>query len=79
MKVIERRDAKATLSALVAFLGTAGVGVSVAGGMGPAIGWFALAQGDVYWPSYNHDLGYSRALDREAAANPLEIRFDRKA
>ena len=46
--------------AVVAFLGTAGVGLSVADLTGPAIAWFPLAPGEAYWPSYTRDLDYVR-------------------
>jgi hypothetical protein len=49
--------------AVVAFLGTAGVGLSVADSTGPAVGWFPLAPGEVYWPSYTRDLDYVRNLN----------------
>jgi hypothetical protein len=49
--------------AVVAFLGTAGVGLSVAGNIGPAVGWFPLAPGEVYWPSYTRDIDYVRNLN----------------
>ena len=62
--------------ALVAFIGTAGVGISVAGAHGPAIGWFPLAPGEIYWPSYTGDLGYIRALNRPDVANAETIRPD---
>jgi Family of unknown function (DUF6600) len=62
--------------ALVAFLGTRGVGVSYAGASGPAIGWFPLGPGEVYWPSYSRDLGYIRDLNRGAVADLLKIRLD---
>ena len=41
--------------ALVAFLGTPGVGLSYSGGSGPAVAWFPLAPGEVYWPRYGGD------------------------
>jgi hypothetical protein len=47
--------------AVVAFLGTPGVGLSYADGPGPAIAWFPLAPGEIYWPSYTGDLDYFRA------------------
>jgi hypothetical protein len=36
--------------ATVAFLGTPGIGLSYAGGFGPAVAWFPLAPGETYWP-----------------------------
>jgi hypothetical protein len=61
--------------ALVAFLGTAGVGISVAGGNGPAIGWFPLGPGEIYWPAYTGDLGYIRKLNAPDVANAATIRI----
>ena len=60
--------------AVVAFLGTRGVGLSYAGGPGPAIGWFALAPGEIYWPSYTVDIGYIRAVNAGAVADPETIK-----
>jgi Family of unknown function (DUF6600) len=51
------------LPAAVAFLGTPGIGLSYAGGSGPAIGWFSLAPGEAYWPSYTQNLSYIRTLN----------------
>jgi hypothetical protein len=50
--------------AFVAFLGTPGVGLSFADASAPGIGWFPLAPGEVYWPSYNADLDYIRRLNQ---------------
>ena len=60
--------------ALVAFLGTPGVGLSYADGPGPAVAWFALAPGEIYWPSYTADLDYIRALNRADIADLSAIR-----
>ena len=49
--------------AVVAFLGTPGVGLSFAEGSGPAVAWFPLAPGEAYWPSYSADLDYIRGLN----------------
>jgi hypothetical protein len=49
--------------AVVAFLGTPGVGLSYAEGSGPAVAWFPLAPGEAYWPSYSADLDYIRGLN----------------
>jgi hypothetical protein len=57
------------LPAAVAFLGTPGVGISYAGGDGPAVGWFPLAPGEAYWPSYSNDLDYIRAANRGVVSN----------
>ena len=58
--------------AVVAFLGTPGVGLSYAAGSGPAVAWFPLAPGEVYWPGYNGDLDYIRDLNAGDIAD-LEI------
>ncbi len=63
------------MPAVVAFLGTPGVGLSYAGGSGPAIGWFPLAPGEAYWPSYTHDLAYIRELNRSALTDLGQIRL----
>jgi hypothetical protein len=63
----------AYVPAVVAFLGTPGVGLSVAGSSVPAIGWFPLAPGEVYWPSYARSLDYIRALNRGNVADPAAI------
>jgi hypothetical protein len=62
--------------AVVAFLGTAGVGLSVADTTGPAIGWFPLAPGEVYWPSYTRDLDYVRNLNQGNIADVSVIQLD---
>ena len=62
--------------AVVAFLGTAGVGLSVADSTGPAIGWFPLAPGEVYWPSYTRDLDYVRNLNLGNIADVSVIHMD---
>ena len=49
------------MPAVVAFLGTPGVGLSFA--EGAAVGWFPLAPGEAYWPTYSRDLGYVRSLN----------------
>jgi hypothetical protein len=49
--------------AVVAFLGTAGVGLSVADSNVPAVGWFPLAPSESYWPAYTSDLDYVRRLN----------------
>jgi hypothetical protein len=62
--------------ALVAFLGTPGVGLSFAEGNGPAIGWFPLAPDEVYWPSYTRDLNYIRTLNLADVRYAAAIRMD---
>lgn len=47
--------------AVVAFLGTPGIGLSSADGA--AVGWFPLAPGETYWPTYTRDLNYVRNLN----------------
>ncbi len=49
--------------AVVAFLGTPGVGLSYPDGRGPAIAWLPLAPEEIYWPSYSHDVEYIRAVN----------------
>src|SRR5947207_6615552 len=49
--------------ALVAFVGEPGVGYWDAPGVGPAVGWFPLAPGEVYWPSYTRNAGYIRNVN----------------
>jgi hypothetical protein len=49
--------------AVAGFLGTPGVGLSYAEGSGPAVAWFPLAPGEVYWPGYSGDLDYIRRLN----------------
>jgi hypothetical protein len=49
--------------AVVAFLGTPGVGLSYLDGRGPAIAWLPLAPEEIYWPSYSHDVEYIRAVN----------------
>ena len=59
--------------AVVAFLGTAAVGISYADANGPAVGWFPLAPGEVYWPRYTKDLATIRRLNRGAVADVAAI------
>ncbi len=47
--------------AVVAFLGTPGVGLSSE--EGATVAWFPLAPGEAYWPSYTRDLHYVRNLN----------------
>ncbi|MFI4947832.1 MAG: DUF6600 domain-containing protein [Alphaproteobacteria bacterium] len=49
--------------ALVAFIGAPGVGFTVAGVAGPAVGWFPLAPNEVYWPSYSRNAAYIRNIN----------------
>ena len=47
--------------AVVAFLGTPGVGLSSEDGA--TVAWFPLAPGEAYWPSYTRDVDYVRRLN----------------
>ena len=49
--------------AAVAFLGTAGVGISYPDAVGPAVAWFPLAPGEAYWPAYTSDLDMIRRIN----------------
>jgi hypothetical protein len=53
--------------AVVAFLGTPGVGLSSE--EGPTVAWFPLAPNEVYWPSYTRDVNYVRRLNHGDVAN----------
>ena len=64
------------MPAVVAFLGTAGVGLSVADSTSPGIGWFPLAPGEAYWPSYSRNLAYIRSLNQGAVSDLETIRLD---
>jgi hypothetical protein len=61
--------------ALVGFLGGPGFGLYVSGAIGPQVGWFPLAPGEIYWPSSRADPSYVRALNRANVANIDSIRF----
>jgi hypothetical protein len=47
--------------AVVAFLGTPGVGLSSEDGA--TVAWFPLAPNEVYWPGYTRDVNYVRRLN----------------
>ena len=64
------------MPAVVAFLGTRGVGLSVADSPAPGIGWFPLAPGEAYWPSYSSDLDYVRSLNQGDVVDLETIQFD---
>ena len=49
--------------ALVAFIEDPGIGPSVPVETGPAVGWFPLAPGEVYWPTYTRDPIYIRNVN----------------
>ena len=55
--------------ALVAFLGTPGVGLSYPDASGPAVAWFPLAPGEVYWPGYTNDLAVIRRINDGTVAD----------
>jgi hypothetical protein len=59
--------------AVVAFLGTPGVGLSSE--EGAAAAWFPLAPGEVYWPSYARDVDYVRDLNRGSVEDLAAIRM----
>jgi uncharacterized protein DUF6600 len=59
--------------ALVAFLGTAGVGISYPDGNGPAVAWFPLGPGEIYWPSYTNDLDTIRRINAGGGADLAAI------
>jgi hypothetical protein len=59
--------------AIVAFLGTPGVGLSSEEGATAA--WFPLAPGEAYWPSYARDVDYVRDLNRGSVADLDTIRL----
>ncbi|HEX9535290.1 MAG TPA: DUF6600 domain-containing protein [Stellaceae bacterium] len=63
--------------ALVGFLGGPGVGLYVSGAVGPQVGWFPLAPGEIYWPDYRADPSYVRSLNRANVANIDSIQFPR--
>jgi hypothetical protein len=61
--------------AVVAFLGTPSVGLSVADASVPAVAWFPLAPGEAYWPAYTADVAYVRRLNLGIVRDPAEIRL----
>jgi len=63
--------------ALVAFLGGPGVGLFAAGAVGPQVGWFPLAPGEAYWPSYTADPSYIRRLNQANVGNIDNIQMMR--
>jgi FecR protein len=50
--------------AVVAFLGGPGAGLYVSGAVARQVGWFPLAPGETYWPSYTADPSYIRSINR---------------
>src|SRR4051794_16800762 len=57
------REHPVYVPAAVAFLGTAGVGLSYPDANGPAGAWFPLAPGEAYWPSYTNDIDTIRDIN----------------
>src|SRR5204863_4816578 len=55
--------------AVVAFLGTAGVGLSYPDAFAPAVAWFPLAPGDIYWPGYTSDIEAIRRINAGAVTD----------
>ncbi|MGE5268496.1 MAG: DUF6600 domain-containing protein [Thiohalocapsa sp.] len=53
--------------ALVAFLGTPGIGLSYPDAVGPAVAWFPLAPGEAYWPAYSSDPEMVRRINAASA------------
>ena len=53
--------------ALVAFVGAPAVGF--AGAVGPSVGWFPLAPGEAYWPSYSRNAYYIRNVNAASVRN----------
>ena len=58
--------------AVVAFLGTPGVGLSSE--EGAAAAWFPLGPGEAYWPIYSRDVDYVRRLNLGSIEDPQSIR-----
>jgi uncharacterized protein DUF6600 len=69
----ERATQPVFAPALVAFLGTPGVGLSYPDSGGPAVAWFPLAPGELYWPNYTDDFDAIRQVNAGAVANAAAI------
>jgi hypothetical protein len=65
----------AYMPAAVAFLGTAGVGLSYPDAFSPAVAWFPLAPGEIYWPDYTDDLAAIRRINVAAVDDAAAIDF----
>ena len=61
--------------ALVAFVGGSGWSVSVSFGPGGGLGWFPLAPEEVYYPSYPHDVAYTRRINVTSVTNVTHITY----
>lgn len=59
--------------ALVAFLGTAGIGLSYPDAVGPAVAWFPLAPGEAYWPAYSSDPEMARQINAASAPDAAAV------
>lgn len=59
--------------ALVAFLGTAAIGLSYPDASGPAVAWFPLAPDEVYWPRYVTDLDTIRRINQGSVTDASAI------
>ena len=55
--------------ALVGYLGDP-ASVLASAAAGALVGWFPLGPGEAYWPSYNNDAGYIRAVNTGIVADP---------
>jgi hypothetical protein len=69
----DRAIAPVYAPALVDFLGTAGVGLSYPDASGPAVAWFPLAPGEIYWPSYTTALDAIHRLNAGAVKDVAKI------
>jgi hypothetical protein len=49
--------------ALVAFISPLAIEVAVPADLGPPVGWFPLAPGEIYWPSYTREPTYIRNVN----------------
>jgi hypothetical protein len=49
--------------ALVAFIPPPAIEVAVPANLGPPVGWFPLAPGEIYWPSYTREPTYIRNVN----------------
>jgi hypothetical protein len=74
----ERVEEPVFMPAAVAFLGTAGVGLSYPDAFRPAVAWFPLAPGEVYWPDFTDDPAAIRRLNEGAVADPSTLAPTRK-
>jgi len=59
--------------AMVAWVGAAGVGVSIGIGAAPSVGWFPLAPREVYVPSYRTSVNYVRNVNITHVTNITNI------